>query len=255
MSTGTLVATQISDATDLLQVLASVAGSIDFTSSVANATSPSGAVAISQVTGLSQLAAIEAAMAQLPVLVSTPATLASTLVGLVQGFAGTGVDFRELADLAAAITWSTNWRWDGIYADQTAINRDALQTLVVTQAVIEAVRAASSTIFDSQDAAFALGNDLAARIDLAMEGSPSRSARSALRALKTALIADINTRAARLDALRSWVNPGTVPALVLAARIYDDPTMAADIAARNGIEAPLFVAAGTLTILAPDAAS
>ena len=121
--------------------------------------------------------------------------------------------------------------------------------------LIEAVREASTTSFDNSQAAFALGDDLTKRIEIAMRNVGSRALRVTLRALKTALILDINTRAAKLASLESWANVGDVPALVLASRIYDDPTMAADIVARNLIANPLFVAAQSLTILTPGAAS
>jgi prophage DNA circulation protein len=252
----TALATMIlSDTSDLLAVLRQAASTIDFSASVAAETSKSGAVAIANVAGIALIAQIDAVSADLSTLIASPAALATSLVGLVQGFAGTTVDFRNLADAIDNVTWSAAWLWNGIYGPQSGNNRDALQQLLIAQAVIEAVRAVSSMTFDSQDAAFALGNDLATRLDLVIRNSPTRSARASLRALKTALIADINSRAARLTALESWVNTGTVPALVLASRIYDDPTMAGDIATRNAITNPLFVAPGMLTILTPGAAA
>lgn len=255
MSSGTLISAAEADTSVLLAVLRRAATSIDFSASVAAATSSSGAIDISAVAGLSLVAQIDATSAQLSVLIATPATLASTLIGLVQAFDNTGVDFRQLADNLAAAVWTWPWVYDGLYALQIGTNRDALQQLLINQALIEAVRQASTTTFDSQDAAFALGEDLSARIDTAMSDVTSRAMRASLRALKTALVADINTRAAQLDALESWINVGDVPAIVLASRIYDDPTMAGDIVARNAVANPLFVAPQTLTILAPGVSS
>lgn len=255
MSSSAIATIIQADATDLLAVLRAAAMGIDFSASAAAATAASGAIDIAKVSGLSLLDQIDAAGANLVTLVAAPATLASTLVGLVQAFAGTTVDFRALADDLAAVSWSANWRWRGINALKIGNNRDALQTLVVNQAVIEAARAASSATFDSQDAAFALGDDLAARLNAAIANSGSRAMRASLRALRTALLADINTRAAPLNALESWSNAGTVPAVVLASRIYDDPSRAAEIARRNAVANPLFVPAGTLTILTPGASA
>jgi hypothetical protein len=249
MSSGTLISAAEADTAVLLAILRSAASTIDFSASVAAATSASGAIDISVVTGLSLLAQIDAVSAQLPVLIATPATLATTLIGLVQGFTGTSVDLRGLADQLAAANWTWPWIWNGLYAIQIGTNRDALQQLLINQALIEAVRSVATMTFSSQDGAFALGDDLSARIDTAMRDVTSRAMRASFRALKTALIADINVRAAQLTALESWVNVGDVPALVLASRIYDDPTMAPDIVARNGIANPLFVPAQTLTIL------
>lgn len=257
MSDTTLADYILADATALLAVLTTAASSIDYSASVEAATSSSGAIDIANVAGLSLLARIDAVRSQLTTLVAMPATLATSLIGLVQGFAGTSVDFRDLADALADASWSGHWFWQNVYALQTGNNRDALQTMLVNQAVIEAVRAASTMTFDSQQDAFAMGDDLAGRLDDVIQNSSSRLMRSSLRALKTAMLADIAARAAQLDALESWNNPGEVPALVLASRIYDDPTRAADIVARNAdaIVNPLFVSAGALTILTPGAAS
>ena len=257
MSDTTLADYILADTTALLAVLTTAASSIDYSASVAAVTSATGAVDIANVAGLSLLARIDAVRDQITTLVATPATLATSLIALVQGFAGTTVDFRNLADNIAAITWIDHWFWQNVYALQTATNRDALQTLLVNQAVIEAVRAASTMTFDSQQSAFAMGEDLGSRLDDVIENASSRAMRASLRALKTAMLADIAARAAQLDALETWVNPGEAPALVLASRIYDDPTMAPDIVARNAdaIVNPLFVSAGALTILTPEATS
>jgi prophage DNA circulation protein len=255
MSSGTLISAAEADTAVLLAVLRAAATSIDFSASVAAATSASGAIDISAVSGLSLLAQIDAVSANLSILISTPATLASSLIALVQAFAGTSVDLLQLADQLAAANWTWPWVWNGVYALQIGANRDALQALVTNQALIEAVRASATTTFATQQAAFALGDDLARRIDDAIRNASSRRMRASFRALKTALVADINTRAAQATALVSWVNVGDVPALVLASRIYDDPTMAPDIVARNDIANPLFVGAGMLTILSPGAAS
>jgi prophage DNA circulation protein len=255
MSSGTLIAAAEADTAVLLAILRSAATSIDFSASVTAATSASGAVDIALVSGLSLLAQIDAVSAALPLLIATPATLATTLITLVQGFTGTSVDLRGLADQVAAAQWTWPWIWNGLYAIQIGNNRDALQQLLINQVLIEAVREASTTSFDNSQAAFALGDDLTKRIEIAMRNVGSRALRVTLRALKTALILDINTRAAKLASLESWANVGDVPALVLASRIYDDPTMAADIVARNLIANPLFVAAQSLTILTPGAAS
>ena len=255
MSSGSLVSAAIADTNALLGVLTFAAQSIDFSASVPAATSASGAINIAAVAGLSIIAQIEAVSANVTMLIAAPTTLASSLIGLVQAFAGTSADFRALADSLANVTWN----WPLIAGDVNAAaiyaNRAALQSLMVTQALVEAVRTSSIATFDSQQAAFALGVDLAARIDTAIYAASSRSLRASLMALKTALLADINTRAAQLDVLESWINQGEISALVLASRIYDDPAMAGDIVTRNAVANPLFLPAGQLTILAPGAAS
>jgi len=254
VSLGSVVLAATADVGVLLGVLTTAANSIDYSMSVPAATAASGAVAIANVAGLGQLAQISAVTEQLATLIGDPTSIAATLISLVQDFAGTSVDYRWLADQFTGAAWTWPVIASDIHAPAIAANRAALQALMVNQSLIEAVRASASMTWATQQAAYTFCDDLAGRLDGAIAASSSRSMRMSLRALRNALVTDIYTRAANLAALQSWTNPGEVPALVLANRIYDDPTMAADIAARNAVS-PLFVPPGMLTILSPKAAA
>lgn len=67
----------------------------------------------------------------------------------------------------------------------------------------------------------------------------------ALSDLASAVITDLDARAARLPERRTITVPETVSALVLAYRLHGDVTREADIVARNGIRRPGFIGQGT----------
>jgi len=62
-----------------------------------------------------------------------------------------------------------------------------------------------------------------------------------LRELRAKTVLDLDSRGARLPALRTFRLPATLPALVVASRLYDDPLRDSEIVARNGIRAPGFI--------------
>lgn len=62
--------------------------------------------------------------------------------------------------------------------------------------------------------------------------------------LRAALILDLQTRASSLPSLIQWTPPATMPAIVIAQRLYLDPTRADEICRRNGIVDPNFVPGG-----------
>ncbi len=251
MSTDDVTLAAIADAGAVLDTLAGFAQTIDFSASVAAATNTAGAVDLSRVAGLSILDAIAAAQSDLAQLVAVPANLASSLVAVIQSFSGISVDFRAISDSAASVAWASQIPAAGIGGAQILANRAALANLMATQGLIEAVRAATTATYDSQDAALAIRDDLADRLDSAITATASRPLRALLDRMRVALVADINTRAAALDSLATFTPAQVLPALVLAQRLYDDPTMAADICARNAVAHPGFVPAAPLTVLAP----
>jgi prophage DNA circulation protein len=251
MSTDAVTLAAIADADAIFNILADFASTIDFTASVAAATTSTGAVTLAEVAGLSILADIAVARSNLAQLVAVPASLAATLVALIQDFRGTGVDYRAVSDRAASIVWASQIPAAGLGSAQILANRAALSNLLAIQGLVEAVRAATSMTYDSQDAALAMRDDLANRLDAAFTASPSRPLRATLDGLRVALVLDINTRAAALASLQTITPAQVLPALVLAQIIYDDPTMAGDICARNAVIHPGFVPATALTVLAP----
>jgi prophage DNA circulation protein len=126
---------------------------------------------------------------------------------------------------------------------QQSDNQAAVRQLMQRAAVIEAGRISSEMTWPTVDAAIATRDDLADRLDEQAETAPDPVYRS-LTDLRVAVINDITARGAELDRLSSWTPRATLPALVLAHRIYGDAERAAEIAARNRIRHPGFVPGG-----------
>ncbi|MEO0035717.1 MAG: hypothetical protein RLZZ501_1740 [Pseudomonadota bacterium] len=251
MSTDEITVAAIADAGALLDVLTSLAETIDYSDSVATATDSAGAVTIADVAGLSLIADIADVADSLATLVATPSSLAAGLVALIQDFADTGIGFTAVADALAGVAWGSSIPAAGLNRATIIANRAALLSLMSLQALIEAARAAAAATYDSQDSALSVRDDLADRLDAAGVATSDRDLRAALDALRTTLVLDINQRAAALSALETYTPPAELPALVLAHELYDDPSQANDLCTRNAVEHPLFVPATALTVLAP----
>lgn len=141
---------------------------------------------------------------------------------------------------------------------QQAANLAASTALVRQTAIAEAAQAAVAMPYQSADQAQAARDTLAALIDSEMTLAGSDPGNGlpwqddvwlALGALRRATVAAINATAATLPSLRSVTIALPTPALVLAHRLYDDPSWADDIVARNAVVNPLFVPAGAVTVL------
>jgi prophage DNA circulation protein len=137
---------------------------------------------------------------------------------------------------------------------QAAANRAALVTLIRQTALAQAAAAAATASvsdFASASQALAVRDDLAARLDAeTLIAGTSAQTMAALSSLRAAVIQNLSSQAAALPSLSTFDNTGTVPALVLAARLYDDPSRGDQIAALNGVANPGFVPPGELTVMA-----
>lgn len=122
-----------------------------------------------------------------------------------------------------------------------AENRAALYDLLHHTALSEAACAIAGLEFASADEALSVRDDLADRLDTVIETSADDDAKDALGQLRLAMIRDIDARAVDLPRLASIEMQTSLPAIVLAHRLYDDPGMAEDIVARNRIRHPGFV--------------
>lgn len=144
-------------------------------------------------------------------------------------------------------------------------NTAAQTALVRRAALIEGARAASNVVFSTYDEAVALRDELAARLDDEAAGIPpaldaqggslvdagqtvvfpvSDPVYQALTAVRVALTHDLSARAIDAPRLASAILPATLPALVAAYRLLGDPTLDAEIVARNRIRHPGFVPGG-----------
>ena len=131
-----------------------------------------------------------------------------------------------------------------------AKNQAALRDLVQQAALIAAAGESRRVRFASRQAARATRNLLADAFDRQMMRAEDPSYIT-LAALNAAVVNDINTRQARLPRIVSYTPTATLPALVLAHRLYGDARKEADIVTRNRTPHPGFVRGGqALEVLA-----
>jgi len=138
---------------------------------------------------------------------------------------------------------------------QTIANNQAVLLALTRQvALAVACKLVAQTDFVSYNDAVAVRDDLAARLDAETLASGDARVRKALRALRVATVRDLSARAVQLPKLIAYVPATTMPARVIAHRIYDDPSYAADIVARNDIEHPGLLPGGVAIRILSDAA-
>lgn len=137
-----------------------------------------------------------------------------------------------------------------------ASNRQALVDLVTAAAAGAAVRAGADATFTSYDDAIALRDGLGAALDaqaLAAAGRFADDLAADLDALRRVMIDDVTARGGSLARLFTYTPPIVSPAVVIAWRLYGDPTstidQAAEIVARNRVAHPGFVPAVPLAVL------
>lgn len=142
-----------------------------------------------------------------------------------------------------------------------AANQAAIVQLVNLAAASELVRCHAATAFVSYDDAVAARDDAADRLDmLALRQADVGDDAGAAQydALRRAVTADLTARGGSLARLQAHVPAATLPALVIAQRLYGDPATlearAAEIVARNRVRHPGFVPGGvTLQVLSVEA--
>ncbi len=189
--------------------------------------------------------AIKAAAADL---LTTPADLASAYADLTQTIPAMASDpARAFAALMSLTTFGS----DLVLASPTTAARTqeracqgALVRLACQLAGVEAARASSAMTFESYDEATAVRTELCDRLDDLMTAAADAgddNAYGALQAVRLAAAADITGRGGSLAKLTTLVLPTAQPALLVAYRLYGDPAMGDDIAARNNVANPGFV--------------
>jgi len=186
-----------------------------------------------------------------------PVDLANRILGLVAGVRGLAT-----APLAAIAALRKLFGWGKAESAARPVplttpsrraqarNVAAVNSLVQRAAVIQAVRASARVEFTTYDQAVALRDELVDALDTVADVAPD-TVYPSLVALRSALVRDVAARGASLARLGTTVLPGTLPALVVAHRVYGDATRDGDIIDRNpAIRHPGFVPGGvTLEIL------
>lgn len=203
---------------------------------------------------------VDAINGNLIALVYEPAALAQGLVATVKQLVrSVAVAPAEALQLAQVF-----WRFGPLTVSASnpsprraieIANRISLSRLVRGAALAESARAAAELEFDSFDAAVALRDGITDAIDELLLATTDDASFDALRKLRTAAVADITARGADLARLVRYTPGATMPALLLAQRLYADGAKADDVLARNQVRIahPLFVRGGvTLEVLADE---
>lgn len=193
-------------------------------------------------------------LSKITTLLRTPTNLASTIAGQIAGVSGLGnsplAAFNALKRLfgfqsnKVARTTPSRIRQDN--------NRTAVANLVRQTAVIEGARATSTIDFESQDQAVLIRDQVIDAINTE-QLTASDPVFEALADLRTAVVNDINTRAIDLSKLVKFTPQSTMPAVVLAYRLYGNASREQEIITRNRIAHPGFVPGGrALEVLTDD---
>ncbi|MFZ2469471.1 MAG: DNA circularization N-terminal domain-containing protein [Parvibaculum sedimenti] len=191
-------------------------------------------------------------------LLRSPATLAQRLVGSVRGllFLNSSSDTTSRsyrAPLRSAIALTSFGDDLRAVAPSTpsgavqATNQAALVALIRRSAIVAAARAAADISFTSYDDAVSVRNTLSDLFETAIFEAGDAGEDAAYQALgqvRAAMIKDISARGEKLARLGSFTPEQTMPALVIAYRLYGDAARAEEIVARNGIRHPGFVPGG-----------
>jgi prophage DNA circulation protein len=180
-------------------------------------------------------------------LIRQPADLAVSIYELIAGIAQLpdrpqrAMDaYRPLYDFLAdepEISGTTASR------RKQAANQAALTALVRRAAVVEAARAAAAAEFTSLDQAINYRDELAGQLDLQMETANDASY-AALADLRAELVRYVASTSGNLARLISYTPSATMPALVIAHRLYQDAGREAEIVSRNSFHHPGFVPGG-----------
>ena len=184
-------------------------------------------------------------VAKVTSLLRTPTNLAGQMTGQISALLGLSnsplAAFNALKKLfgvtAKPVSTTTPSRI------QQNNNRVAVADLTRRTAIVEAARASASIDFDNQTQAVKVRDDLVTAIAQEQLIAPDQVF-IALADLRVAVVNDINARAIDLRKLVSYTPKATMPAVVLAYRLYGDATKDESIVTRNNIAHPGFVVGG-----------
>lgn len=193
------------------------------------------------------IAAVHAAKMAINTLIAAPGQLMLEIEGAVIALTELGETpwdaiqaYRDLFD------WDHEDDPDPVHTPsrrQQAANRQAIATLVRTTAVVRAAELTAGVDFVSRADAVAVRDELAGQLETLAESADDAGYR-ALTDLRFAMVADLGRRSADLARVVRYTPTTTVPALVLAHRLYQDAGRADEIVGRNRIRHPGFVVGG-----------
>lgn len=130
---------------------------------------------------------------------------------------------------------------------QQFVNQNAFAALTRQASLIGMARASANIEFDSYDDAVALRDSLAGLIDdeiYAIGDTDQDDVFQDLGALRADVIADITSRAANLERIRTVTLQQSLPSLVMSYSLYETTDRSEELVKRNKIEHPGFMPAG-----------
>ena len=135
---------------------------------------------------------------------------------------------------------------------QTVANADALNSLIrqlsLEDSAVAAIQATYQTRQDAEAARDQVAEGLAEEAALAGGELPT------LLDLRAAVLTNVPQPGLKLPSVVTYQVPRSVPSLVLAYQLYGDAARAADIVARNDLEAPAFITGGAVLEVLSDGA-
>lgn len=195
------------------------------------------------------LRTVDGALGQIGAAVYAPASLATLLTGVLGQVSSLyDTPARGIGALRRQFTYGAtlpNVPATTAVRQQQATNQAALVRLVRQGAVIEAARTSAGQTFETYDEAAALRDELAGEIDVHLLEADDPTY-PVMQDLRAAVIRDITARGADLARVVEYSPRSTLPALVIAHRLYGDATRETDIVARNRgrVRHPGFVPGG-----------
>jgi prophage DNA circulation protein len=158
----------------------------------------------------------------------------------------TPISARQIGSVSTIASRAEQSPVPGVTASrvQMAINQVTLMDLVRQSALAQAAQAVASSSFGTVSAAQAAMNDVAQRLDLEMQLTCDAGVYQALSSVRVAMVQAVNATIANLPRIGTIVLPRSAPALVLAYRLYDDPSRADQIVTLNDVPHPGFLPAG-----------
>jgi prophage DNA circulation protein len=184
---------------------------------------------------------------QAETLMQTPASLAARLQDSVAGVRGVAA---LPSGALAALRQLFGFRLSAAPRTtpsrvQDADNRVAIAGLIGASAVIEASQAVAVMDFESYNQAVALRDELGDELD-ALADEADETAYAPLLSLRVAMVQDASARGADLARIGNYTPARTLPALVIAHRLFGDATRDAELVARNPVSLrhPGFVPGG-----------
>jgi prophage DNA circulation protein len=180
-------------------------------------------------------------------LIASPGNVAIALIGLVQGVADMADKPLEAFDVYRQLF---SWGEDADPVPETtpsrlrqAGNQTAVADLVRRSALIAAAAQAADHDYRSIDQAVTVRDTLIEQLETESLTADDDLYQDLLD-LRVAVLADIDARGIDLPRIVVYTPPATLPAVVLAHRLYGDPLRATDLVERNNVRHPGFVPGG-----------